>query len=61
MRGGCTGKLLLILTAALLLQAESIHSQLPEPGIFKTSDELALHGEINATEPLHDKSSPGRS
>lgn len=41
-------KLLLILTAALLLPAESIHSLLPEPGPFKTSDGLVLHWNVNA-------------
>ena len=41
-------KLLLILTVALLLPAESIHSLLPEPGPFKMSDGLVLHWNVNA-------------
>jgi hypothetical protein len=41
-------KLLLILTAALLLPAEPVHSLLPEPGPFKMSDGLVLHWNGNA-------------
>lgn len=36
-------KLLLILISAFLLPAEPVHSLLPQPGTFKTSDGLVLH------------------
>jgi hypothetical protein len=47
-------KFLLILAGAFLLPAEPVHSLLPEPGLFKMSNGLLLHWNVNAKDRSRD-------